>query len=188
LSSALLGAEFRGLRGSDPCNVLGRQGSEVNTVHARKHLKRLDTISIVVPVYFITVCVAGRRPLLANSDSFAVLRSEWAAARGRYGWTVGRFVVMPDHVHFFCVCDETEKAKSLSNFVGGFKQWTSKAILPRLGLRAPLWQREFFDHLLRSDESYALKWEYVRDNPVRAGFARSSDDWPYAGEVVPIVR
>ncbi len=159
-------------------------------MHARKPLRRLDTISISisVPVYFITVCVAGRRRLLANSDSFAVLRSEWASARSRYGWAVGRFVVMPDHVHFFCVSDETEKSKSLSGFVGGFKQWTSKAILGRLALRAPLWQREFFDHLLRSGESYASKWEYVRNNPVRAGLARSADDWPYAGEVVPIVR
>jgi putative transposase len=145
-------------------------------------------ISVAVPVYFITVCVAGRRPLLANSEAFAVLRSEWEAARSRYGWTVGRFVVMPDHVHFFSVCDETQESKSLSAFVGGFKQWTSKAILPQLSLPAPLWQREFFDHLLRSDESYGLKWKYVRDNPVRAGLARSSDDWPYAGEVVPIVR
>jgi REP element-mobilizing transposase RayT len=157
-------------------------------VHTRKHLKRLDTISVAVPVYFITVCVAGRRPLLANSESFAVLRSEWEAARSRYGWTVGRFVVMPDHIHFFCVCDETETATSLSTFVGGFKQWTSKAILRRLGLPAPLWQGEFFDHLLRSDDSYGLKSEYVRDNPVRAGLARTSGDWPYAGEVVPIVR
>jgi len=157
-------------------------------MRARKHLKRLDMISVATPVYFITICVADRRPLLANSDSFSILHGEWMAARSRYGWAVGRFVVMPDHVHFFCACDETEISKSLSGFVGGFKQWTSKAILRRMGLQAPLWQKEFFDHLLRSDESYASKCEYVRDNPVRAGLARSADDWPYAGEVVPIVR
>jgi len=91
---------------------------------------------------------------------------------------------MPDHVHFFCE-RTVEVAVRLRR---GFKQWASKAILRCVGLPAPLWQREFFDHLLRSDESYASKWEYVRDNPVRAGFAQSADDWPYAGEVVPIVR
>src|SRR5271154_2895798 len=158
LSSALAQIECRGLRAQSR-SVFGGQDAEANSVRVRKHLKRLDTISIAVPIYFITICVADRRPLLANSDSFAVLRSEWASARSRYGWAVGRFVVMPDHVHFFCVCDETEKSKSLSGFVGGFKQWTSKAILPLLGLRAPLWQREFFDHLLRNDESYAAKWQ-----------------------------
>ena len=124
-------------------------------MRSRKHLGRLDTISIPVPVYFITVCVANRRPLLANPDSLKTLRSELEAAPRRYGWTVGRFVVMPDHMHFFCVCDETETSKPLSGFVGGFKQWNSKSILRRSGLPAPLWQREFFDHVLRGDESYA---------------------------------
>jgi hypothetical protein len=46
-----------------------------------------------------------------------------------------------------------------------------------------LWQREFFDHILRSNESYAEKWNYVRENPVRAGLVQSADDWPYAGEI-----
>jgi len=40
----------------------------------------------------------------------------------------------------------------------------------------PVWQRGFFDHLLRSDESYAEKWNYVRENPVRAGLAQSAED------------
>ena len=115
----------------------------------RKHLKRLETLTVATPVYFVTICVANRRPILANADAFAILRSEWAAARDRYGWTVGRFVVMPDHAHFFCACDETENSKPLSGFVGGLKQWTSKAILKHFGLPAPLWQREFFDHLMR---------------------------------------
>jgi hypothetical protein len=74
------------------------------------------------------------------------------------------------------------------NFVGGFKQWTAKAILRNSGLSAPLWQSEFFDHLLRSDESYGAEWTYVRENPVRAGLAQSPKDWPYAGEIAPIMR
>src|SRR5208283_5440341 len=76
--------------------LTGSEAGEV-AVRSRKHLGRLDTISIPVPVYFITVCVANRRPLLANPDSLKTLRSELEAAPRRYGWTVGRFVVMPDH-------------------------------------------------------------------------------------------
>ena len=51
------------------------------------------------------------------------------------------------------------------------------------GIPAPHWQKGFFDHVLRSDESYAQKWEYVRDNPVRAGLVKKWEDWPYWGEV-----
>jgi hypothetical protein len=46
-----------------------------------------------------------------------------------------------------------------------------------------LWQREFFDHVLRSDESYSEKWNYVFDNPVRAGLVSTTQEWKYAGEI-----
>ena len=48
---------------------------------------------------------------------------------------------------------------------------------------APHWQKGFFDHVLRSEESYEQKWRYVRENPVRAGLVYKAEDWPYAGDV-----
>ena len=95
---------------------------------------------------------------------------------------------MPDHLHFFCASSETPSASSLSRFMAGFKQWTAKGILQATGLAPPFWQKEFFDHVLRSDESYESKWLYVRENPVRAGLVSRADDWPYAGEITPIRR
>jgi REP-associated tyrosine transposase len=54
-----------------------------------------------------------------------------------------------------------------------------------VALRSPgLWQPGFFDHILRSGESYAEKWNYVRENPVRAGVVKNADDWPYQGKNV----
>jgi putative transposase len=60
--------------------------------------------------------------------------------------------------------------------------------LQKTAVRPPIWQRGFFDHVLRNEESYAQKWEYVRDNPVRVGFVSNADDWPYAGEISTIDR
>jgi putative transposase len=51
-----------------------------------------------------------------------------------------------------------------------------------------LWQPGFFDHILRSNESYGEKGNYVRENPVRAGLVKSGGDWPYQGEIVLIDR
>jgi REP element-mobilizing transposase RayT len=48
---------------------------------------------------------------------------------------------------------------------------------------APHWQKGFFDHVLRSGESYSAKWAYVRENPVRAKLVRRWEDWPYLGEI-----
>jgi REP element-mobilizing transposase RayT len=88
---------------------------------------------------------------------------------------------MPDHVHFFS--SPVDSTCSLSEFMQRWKQWTSKRIVQEVGLEGPVWQAEFFDHLLRSAESYEQKWNYVRENPVRAGLVAVADDWPWQGEV-----
>jgi hypothetical protein len=41
------------------------------------------------------------------------------------------------------------------------------------------WQRDFFDHRLRHDESLTEKWNYIRENPLRKGLSATPDDWPY---------
>jgi hypothetical protein len=51
------------------------------------------------------------------------------------------------------------------------------------GVPGPIWQKQFFDHLLRSPQSYGDKWAYVRENPVRAGLVARAEDWHYAGEI-----
>jgi len=53
----------------------------------------------------------------------------------------------------------------------------------RAGLGSFGWQAEFFDHLLRSAESYESKWEYVRQNPVREQLVERPEDWPFQGEL-----
>ena len=148
-----------------------------------RHLRRLERVWVPGAVYFITVCTHGRRRLLASREATAILRQEWAAARERHGWQVGRFVVMPDHVHFFCVEQAADARHALSRFMDGWKEWTAKKICRALSLPAPLWQPQFFDHVLRSEDSYGEKWSYVRENPVRAGLVAAWEMWPYQGFV-----
>ena len=91
---------------------------------------------------------------------------------------------MPDHLHFFCAPGGSGDPASLSRFVGRFKQWSAKEILHVTKLSAPLWQREFFDHVLR----YDVKQQYVMENPVRAGLVQRPEDWNYRGEIAPLLR
>ena len=151
-----------------------------------KHLRRLERVWLESPVCFVTACTHERRPILAVEAVANILIGEWRVAHERHGWQVGRYVIMPDHVHFFCAAEHN--AKTLSEFMRLWKQWTTKRIKaaePRLSSAATtqIWQREFFDHVLRSEESYAENWEYVRQNPVRAGLAASAEEWPFQGEV-----
>jgi putative transposase len=71
-----------------------------NRVH--KHLRRLERVWIDHPIYFITTCTLGRRPILATNEVAAKLSGEWRNGHDRHGWAIGRYVIMPDHVHFFC--------------------------------------------------------------------------------------
>ena len=146
-----------------------------------KHLRRLERVWIEQPVYFLTTCTELRKPVLACEQVAAILVKEWQTARDRHRWAIGRYVIMPDHVHFFCAPELD--AKPLSIFIGFWKEWTSKGIKRALELVGPVWQEEFFDHLLRSFESYSQKWDYVRENPVRAGLVAKADDWPWQGEI-----
>ena len=145
----------------------------------RKHLQRLDHVWVRPAIYYITTNTLRRQrvlvPRLADTVTGALVE-----AAEKSGWAVGRYVVMLGHIHFFC--QEERPAKPLSAFVGAFKQRATRLAWED-GWRGGLWQPEFFDHVLRSDESYEQKWVYVRMNPVRAGLCASVEDWPYQGEV-----
>jgi putative transposase len=90
---------------------------------------------------------------------------------------------MPDHLHLF-VCGPHDFM--LAEWMKGLKRGISNAC--RAHSKRVRWQPGFFDHLIRNDESYGEKWNYVRDNPVRAGLVTIADDWPYQGEIVYIDR
>ena len=159
-----------------------RNFSPDSAMSEARHLKRLDSIWQKAPIYFVTTCVADRRSLLANAIAHEILRDEWTGLRKRHGWAVGRYVIMPDHVHFF-ISPEAAQLKSLEIVIGAWKEWTAKRISKATGNIGRLWQAEFFDHLIRSDESRSVKWNYVHHNPVRAGLVPTPGDWPYAGTI-----
>jgi putative transposase len=146
-----------------------------------RHLRRLEEVWDASPIYFITTCTTGRTRRLANDEFHAIAIEVWRNCQERYQWSIGRYVIMPDHVHFFAF--DQQGKQTLSKFVGKWKEWTAKYSRRRLGFMMPMWQPEFFDHVLRSSESYEEKWEYVRNNPIRAGLAELVDQWKDQGEI-----
>jgi putative transposase len=76
---------------------------------------------------------------------------------------------MPDHLHaLIAVAGDVE----LSTLIRDFKRITAR--LARID-----WQRGFFDHRLRHDESEEEKAAYIRANPVRAALIGPNGEWPY---------
>lgn len=144
------------------------------------HLPHLQSFS-KQPLLFITACTVGRRPLLAGNAAKEILESVWIKAASIDGWYVGHYLLMPDHVHFFA--QPTIEAKPLAAWVKSWKSISSRRIVTACDATAPIWQADYFDHFVRSADSYRQKWDYVQNNPVRQGLCQRNADWPYQGTI-----
>ena len=121
-------------------------------------------------IYFVTLCVAQRRPVLANEQTLNALQ---IATKKLQHWKVLAAIIMPDHLHAI-VTPTTDRGAKLSDCSAALKRWL------RQELHASWhWQPGCFDRLLRSDESLHDKWLYLQENPVRAGLVSRWEDWPY---------
>ena len=121
--------------------------------------------------YFITICCLERnRNQLANQSLGQALIDTIKHRNHRQIWYAHLAVVMPDHIHLVLAFPDMERR--VQTIVSKWKEWTAKS----LGIR---WQRDFFEHRLRSDESFREKADYVLANPVRARLVEREQDWPY---------
>ena len=149
----------------------------------RPRLQRLKTLFTDCPVYYLTICKQDRRTILANPQ---IHNSFQTYALNATGWQVfvGRYVIMPDHAHFFAGFSPTSPL--LDKWIKSWKNALSKTLR---GMNIPPrhFEKDFFDNEMRSEESYEEKWLYVRDNPVRAGLVKRWEDWPYQREIHPLV-
>jgi REP element-mobilizing transposase RayT len=132
-------------------------------------------------IYFITFCIASRKSVLANAKAWEICR----AVFDKLEWRILSAIAMPDHLHILVA--PVSRDACISDFSKWFKRWFNEAYRAsnryqpvRDGVAMDWrWQEGCFDRLLRSDESLSEKWEYLCQNPVRAGLVEHSEDWPY---------
>jgi len=125
----------------------------------------------------LTICTQGRKRILDNPAAHSMVLSAWQVADQ---WLVGKYVLMPDHIHLLCA-PKSIASCSLENWI---KYW--KTICSKNWYREddkPLWQKAKWDKRLRKGDSYSSKSQYILDNPVRANLVRFYKQWPYSGEV-----
>lgn len=148
----------------------------------KPRLRRLAWVYTPSPVYFLTTCTVRRRPLLCTPKVHLRFLA-FAREACKRGVRVGRYVFMPDHLHLFASFGPD--SPRLADWMKALKRSLAKELAAE-GVRTPIWQKAFFDHLLRTAESYEEKWRYVLANRVRAGLVKDPVWWPYQGEVLPL--
>jgi REP element-mobilizing transposase RayT len=126
-------------------------------------------------VFFITVnCQLRGQNQLCHAETAALL---WAAVCEKTSlgqWWPHLFLVMPDHVHGLFSFPEKD---GLRLTVSTWKRFTATEL-------GTVWQRDYFDHRLRAEESFSEKAHYIRQNPVRKGLVTSAEDWPHVWSMV----
>ena len=146
-----------------------------DTSQYRKHPTHGVYISPTKPtIIFLTVCCQNRSPWLATAEHHKTLLEIW---QDYSHWVVGRYVVMPDHLHLFAA--PQEDAVSLESWV---KYWKSMFTKKNQKLECK-WQTNHWDTRMRSENQYEEKSEYMFANPVRVGLVSAPNDWPLKGVV-----
>jgi putative transposase len=121
-------------------------------------------------IYFITICCEQRGTnQLCHGKPASELFNTARIYHEHGRWNLKLLLLMPDHLHALIGIDGRDP---LSQLIRDYKRITAKVACVE-------WQRNFFDHRLRHDESLAEKFAYICQNPVRAGLIRNARGWPY---------
>jgi REP element-mobilizing transposase RayT len=144
------------------------------------HSRRLPHWELQGSTYFLTfrtheaIGAAFQDHLIAD----IVEESIWFGHPERY--ILQAYVIMPNHIHLLLgpVADW-----NLAKILQGLKGFTAREINRKLGRRGAFWQDENFDHLIRNEQDWSDKFDYIHDNPVTAGLVTRAQDNPYSSLV-----
>lgn len=134
----------------------------------------------------MTMCTYKQESLFEYDSYHPIIRETWDSLSDRYLHIhLDDFVIMPNHVHGILWIEnvgaihESPKARRshLSKVVGYFKMNTSKQINILRGLPGiPVWQRNYYEHIIRSDQELNRIREYIQNNPLKWELDRENPD------------
>ena len=136
--------------------------------------------------YFFTVNLLQRRGNTLLIDKIDLLRTTVDIVRGRHPFKIHGWVVLPDHLH--CVIELPAGDSDFTNRWRLIKMGFSKG-LPKTERRSAvriargergIWQRRYWEHLIRDEADFRAHVDYVHFNPVKHGLVRRVGDWPYS--------
>ena len=132
--------------------------------------------------YFVTLCTYGRKPLFSAPQLKTILETQWHALPQRFtDITLDSFAIMPDHIHFIVQLAATgAEASTLAQIVGAFKSlvavsWSRHLRAVGMASSEKLWQRNYYEHIIRDDLDLETKRDYIRNNPAMAQFKKECD-------------
>ena len=137
--------------------------------------------------YFFTVKTFERRPVLTREDYRIALRKAIVEVRHNLPFDSIAWVLLPDHIHTIWKLPERDANFSLrwslikQHVTRQCRDGAVPSSLSRQNRReGTIWQRRFWEHLIRDDGDLEHHVNYIHYNPVKHGYVSKVADWPYS--------
>ena len=142
--------------------------------------RRLPRSDLPHHTYYLTCCLHNRRPLLRTDELAEQLIALYADRRDQRAILLHGYVVMLDHYHLLLTLREEP---SVSGVVRKVHSLFAAHCHRRVGLRGRIWQRRFYDHVVRDDADWHTKLVYMHGSPVRAGLVNVATDYTWSSAI-----
>ena len=136
--------------------------------------------------WFFTVNLLQRQSNQLLVEHIELLRQVVSEVRHKYPFKIDAWVVLPEHMH--CVWtlppDDSDFSTRWRLIKSGFsrripKKENRSAVRLRNNERG-IWQRHYWEHLIRDELDFQRHLDYIHMNPVKHGWVRQVKDWPYS--------
>ena len=175
----LVGADIIRPQNKQCWRILFALKKTMNDLPKRKKIRLKDYDYSQNGYYFITVCTQNKKSLFWLSDKpenippelsdyGKIVDSAINAIPVHYeNVKIDKYVIMPDHIHLILVIENGYKsgriisAPTVMTVIGQMKRWVSR----KAGFS--FWQKSFYEHVIRDEEDYKTKAEYILNNPLK---------------------
>jgi len=130
--------------------------------------------------YFSTLVTHERRPLLCEEKALIRLKAAFRYAMKKYPFRISGLVILPDHLH--CIWKLPEHDCDFSVRWNMIKRYFSIGMKGDVNQRREknIWQRRFWEHLIRDEKDFKRCLDYIHYNPVKHGYTNRPYDWVYS--------
>jgi putative transposase len=129
--------------------------------------------------YFITICTKDKLCYFDNAMTVNDVLSGLKLEADKANFIIYAYCFMPDHLHLLMIGRD---GSNLINFIKLFKQKTAYYFKQKTG--ASLWQKSYYDHLLRENEAINGVAGYIFENPLRKKLTNDIRDYAFSGSFV----
>ncbi len=129
-------------------------------------------------IYFITICCNNGEELLINPKLINEMLQDLSECCKLKRFTNYAYCFMPDHVHLLL---GGEEGTDLIKLIKQFKQHSGYSFKKATGNR--LWQKSYYDHILRKEEDMVEVVRYILENPIRKGLAKQAEEYLFSGSL-----